>query len=927
MSKLLVLFLAILLIGGQAVSGQSRVRSAEPFTVASEGPTATEAIVGSATAQTPAATQAPADAQSAGATRGPAGAQAAVETTDAASSSLTPPTSVEAMFATRLPPHSLPLRQFGYGFFRKEPGSPFLTVGDDYVVGAGDLLVTYLWGDSVDIGAGLENRYELQVDRNGFSFFPPVGNFPLSGMTIQSIRDFLKSSLGRKYRKFDLSLTLEKMRRFPIYVSGFVDAPGPVMATAVDSVYEIIARAGGVMSTGSLRTIQLTRRGEKSPRILDLYETLVSGRSADLQVREGDSILVRPIGAVVAVAGAVKRPAVYELDGEKRVSDLLSLAGGLLPSANPHAISVVRFDGDSRRLVDRGPTETGVQDLELQDGDLVRVEPAKDILPNAVEIEGAVLLPGAYSIETTPNLHSLLDRAKLLLDTDCFYGRIYRTRSGGYEGNLTFQPREILDGITDVRLEPADRIVLYPFEKNPTDPDFDRFRSTVTMEGPVRYAGKYAWNARLRLKEILTKENLLLDTNVQYAEILRREVGSDRRIILPFSPLDVAEGRADPPLMPLDRIRFFPQSLHPPIEISGSVIETKTLQYYEGVDFMDVLRIVSLAGDPSTMKAIVYRSAPTAASLRPTGEQPESRSIDVLYLSDLLERQPATRFPLRPGDRIVFAATTENEKNRQITLRGQVAHPGVLLFHEGMRLSDAIRELGGYTPQAYPQGLVLLRESTATLQREQLDRAAKMLELTLQQNIENTTASLSNVSSPDAAETARLQIEAQRAELKVLRSQIADVLGRVAVRVPATLDELTGSPADLPLDEGDSIFIPRRPNFVQIIGEVFNPMTVGYRQGLKVRDYLASAGGTTDRADMRSTYLIHADGTVVSARQKPARLFQPQTIEDDPVSLGDTIVVAKKEVSPGRELPVVRDVATIIAGFATTALAITAIVR
>ena len=67
---------------------------------------------------------------------------------------------------------------------------------------------------------------------------------------------------------------------------------------------------------------------------------------------------------------------------------------------------------------------------------------------------------------------------------------------------------------------------------------------------------------------------------------------------------------------------------------------------------------------------------------------------------------------------------------------------------------------------------------------------------------------------------------------------------------------------DLILEEGDTIYVPQKSDVVQIAGEVTMPKAVVYNEKLKLRDYIASAGGYTDRADSRNVLVLKPNGEV-----------------------------------------------------------------
>ena len=73
------------------------------------------------------------------------------------------------------------------------------------------------------------------------------------------------------------------------------------------------------------------------------------------------------------------------------------------------------------------------------------------------------------------------------------------------------------------------------------------------------------------------------------------------------------------------------------------------------------------------------------------------------------------------------------------------------------------------------------------------------------------------------------------------------------------------------LREGDRIIVPEYTSTVKINGEVLYPNTVGFIEGQKAKDYIKQAGGYSQSAKKRSTYIIYMNGMVnkVSNGAKP----------------------------------------------------------
>ena len=135
--------------------------------------------------------------------------------------------------------------------------------------------------------------------------------------------------------------------------------------------------------------------------------------------------------------------------------------------------------------------------------------------------------------------------------------------------------------------------------------------------------------------------------------------------------------------------------------------------------------------------------------------------------------------------------------------------------------------------------------------------------LELQQDLASATAKrTSEATSADEATVAQQQSQAQRILLARLQALKPD--GRIVLELPPH-----ASVADLPpmsLEDGDRLFVPRRPSTVSVFGIVFNQSSYLYRPGKSVADYLAQAGGPRKEADTDSIYVIKADGSVASSR-------------------------------------------------------------
>lgn len=68
--------------------------------------------------------------------------------------------------------------------------------------------------------------------------------------------------------------------------------------------------------------------------------------------------------------------------------------------------------------------------------------------------------------------------------------------------------------------------------------------------------------------------------------------------------------------------------------------------------------------------------------------------------------------------------------------------------------------------------------------------------------------------------------------------------------------------ANIQLEQGDQIVIPNKTDLIQVGGEVLMPQAVVYNANADLDDYVAWAGGFTERANDQRIAVVHANGLV-----------------------------------------------------------------
>ena len=210
----------------------------------------------------------------------------------------------------------------------------------------------------------------------------------------------------------------------------------------------------------------------------------------------------------------------------------------------------------------------------------------------------------------------------------------------------------------------------------------------------------------------------------------------------------------------------------------------------------------------------------------------------------------------------VTAVLAAQRQNKRVKVEGEVARPADYVLPEGVTVRDAIRAAGGYTSGAYLPAAEIMRESVQRTQQENYERALRDMETDMAR-----TSGSQRVSSGDDAsvQAARSQATLRLIErLRVLRPN-----GRIVLQMAPDATDLP----DLALEDGDRIYIPARPTTVGVFGSVFNAATYLHLPNRSIDDYLRLAGGPTKGADLGSIFVVRANGSVLSSRQRNAGWF------------------------------------------------------
>lgn len=409
---------------------------------------------------------------------------------------------------------------FGHNIFTNpdltfEPNENIATP-ENYKLAGGDELIIDIWGTN-------EASIRQTISPDGFISIEGLGLVYPAGMTVKEAEDYLRKQLSKIYPvaganpESEMKLTLGALRTIQVNVMGEVKVPGTYFLSSLSSVYHALYRAGGFTELGSLRSIELIRKG-KNIQSIDVYDLLVNGKTADdVILQDGDIVLVPTYEIIVDIAGKVKRPMKYEMKEGENVGNLLGFAGGFKGDAYTRNVNVVRRNGREHQVFTVASDE--FDSFQLMDTDSLTVGESISRYENRVEVMGAVYRPGAYQLSEKMNTVSqLIDLADGLMG-DAFTNRaiIHRERKDLTLEVISVNLKDIINGTApDVELAPND--ILYVSSIH----DINDV-GIVTINGEVARPGKFVFAENMTIEDLIIQAGGLLESaSIAKVDVSRR---------------------------------------------------------------------------------------------------------------------------------------------------------------------------------------------------------------------------------------------------------------------------------------------------------------------------------------------------------------------------------------------------------------------
>ena len=648
-------------------------------------------------------------------------------------------------------------------------------------------------------------------------------------------------------------------------------------------------------------------------------------------------------GVVINVSGEVVTPGAYTLPALASLPSAIYMAGGVTETGSVRNITLYRkgkkvgtfdlyeylFDGKMN------------QNLRLQDGDVIHVEPYGSI----ARISGSVMRPMRYEFREGETVADLV-RYSGGFTTGAQKNEVHISRQG-VKSNRDFDIESAR--FASFTLEDGDAVSVRTYRSTN--------ENSVTVTGPVKYPGTYAISSDIRDVASLVKAagGLIEGAFTGYGQINR--IDKDRQpTFVTFDLAEVLAGKKSIALQREDNVVIYHTDdfiANQSVRISGAVNAPGIYSFHTGMTASELIsaagglsagaylaravishesqngepvtapfnvsdagsvilmrnddvRIysigelkptstVSISGEVNAPGSYAFREGMTLRNLVElamgftdgvdmTNVQIVSRggrNRGTVQTLNLEETPEYNELALHPYDAVSFRRLTYFREQISVEVSGEVLSPGSYVVDKPeVRISDVMARTGGFTDEAYPHGAKLVR----VLTEEEIVRQRTAVMIANQTLDEHSSINLATLTD---RYTIGIDLE------KALSNP--------------------GSVSDVILRSGDIIEVPQMNNTVKISGRVLYPNTVAYDKNLGWKGYVSQAGGFAKRAIRRKSYAVYMNGKVA----KGSGIYTEPGME---------IIVPEKLLSESQKLSPV-EIATIATSTTSVATLVATLIK
>lgn len=599
-------------------------------------------------------------------------------------------------------------------------------------------------------------------------------------------------------------------------------------------------------------------------RLSTVYSGLRNG-STNLNIAVGN---IRSIKVILT--GEIVKPGTYTLPSLANVFNALYSSGGPTLNGSFRTIELIRGGKKIATLDIYDFLMKGEMDdnTRLQDQDIIRVP----VYQSRIEIVGEVKRPGIFELRSGESFKDLLNFA------GDFTENAFRARV------KVLKNTEIERKIVDISSDKFSEYNPSTGDKYFVDRVLERFVNRVSIEGAVFRPGAYELEPGLTISQLVRKaEGLKEDAFGQRAFITRLKPDNQTELIA-FDLSGILNGSVkDIPLLREDVINIasiFDLKEEYKVSIDGEVRQPGLFDYAEKMTLEELIIKAGGFTEAATPQRVeISRRVKNSNITTADAITAQVFQVDI----DKNLNFSKQKFELQPFDIISVRSSIGYEVQRQVKVEGEVLYPGMYtIINKDERVSDLLRRAGGLTALGYAKGASLKREGPAKVEGKNA--------INQKEDEQNKIAKLNRL---------------QKNVLDSVDTNVQDeILKNVYVGIQ--LDKILENPgtqADLILEEGDVLRIPKELQTVKVNGEVLYPVTTIFSRGKGFKHYISQGGGFSTKSMKRRSYVIYANGAVTSTSkvlffnnypsiEPGSELFVPQKEVKRPTSAAEIVGIS-----------------------------------
>lgn len=587
------------------------------------------------------------------------------------------------------------------------------------------------------------------------------------------------------------------------------------MNLTVSTSGSVIIPYGGRISLGGL-TIAEAERAVIAQLQKNGFASLGTGESRlKIQITEFRTIQVMIWGA--------NQSGVYYLPSLGTAFHALYAAGGPGLNRSYRNIHVIR-NGKTIKIIDlyeflsKGSRSS---DISLQDNDIIFIP----FYQRRIRLKGEVKTPAVYELLPGEELQTALDYAGGY--TEIAYQSVLEVMRYGPNEKEIFTVRS--EEIPNFKLKGSEIITVSSIS--------DKYKNRIKVEGAVERPGYFSMADSVDMRQAIENAGGLRLNALRAMVVLFRNPHDGLRSYQVFSLVNVMSGAIKVSLHDNDVITVgdsLEMNKMDKVFIYGDVIRSGGYEFGAG---LTVAKLLFLAGgfnrEALTNKIIVSRKVEDETQLATIFELNSHRD----FWNDL----GLDTIVLSPGDVVTVTRNPYYREQVYVSCEGEFKYPGVYpLGSRKQTLYDLYLQSGGSTAYGDVEGSLIIRQRRVQLPTKLNERVKSKLlnEIYLDEN-----------RVPESS----VDVSVESASYDTI------VLG-------GSLRKFETSSKQFHLMPGDRFIIPTTENLVRVLGEVYNPNVILYDKSLKLKRYIAIAGGATEMAESKKIFVIYQNGSSAKTR-------------------------------------------------------------